>query len=250
MYLHEKEAGPCVVAVVRELMPKVPLVVRRHHQIDSSLKLLIGKCIAGPSGQASAKALLQSLRAGFADHSLYSYDFEEVIAALFAAHPIAALDELAGAWEGYPRGFIRAITIDGAQGRNPLADVPPDALISWCRSGDPERWALLADSITPFTEDEDKNLAWTSFAFELIRQSPEPIKVIHALVRRIAPMSWSGSRANIMSKRLPLLDVIESFLEGEALAEIRKLREDFQRQIERERAWEQQERNRGDNSFE
>lgn len=250
MYLHEKEAGQDVAAAVRQLMPKVPLAVRRHHQLDFSLKLLIGKCMAGPTGQASAKSLLQSLRAGFADHTLSSYDFEEVVAALFAAHPIAALDELVDAGDGHPRGFIRTLTIEDADGKNPLADVPLETLISWCRSGDPERWSLLAGSIPAFTEGEDQHLAWTDAALELVRQSPEPIKVIRALVCRLAPMSWSGSRATIMSKRLPLLDAIEFFLEGEDLAGLRKLREDFERQIERERAWEQQERNPGDNSFE
>lgn len=250
MYLHEKEAGPDVAAVVRELMPKVPLAVRRHHQLDFSLKLLIGKCMAGPTGRASAKALLQSLRAGFADHTLSSYDFEEVIAALFATHPAAALDELIDASDDHSRGFIRTLTTEDSHGSNPLADVPLETLISWCRSGDPERWSLLADSIPAFTEGGDQHLAWTDAALELVRQSPEPIKVIRALVRRLAPMSWSGSRATIMSKRLPLLDAIESFLEGEDLAGLTKSREDFERQIERERAWEQQERNQGGNSFE
>ncbi|MFT4101661.1 MAG: hypothetical protein QM674_11610 [Burkholderiaceae bacterium] len=250
-HLREKvEAGPAVASVVRKLMPKVPSAAWRHHQLDFSFKRLIGKCMAGPDGEASAKALLRGLRAGFADYTLSSYDFEQVIAALFAAHPIAALDELVDACEDYPHGFICTLTFEDVHRKNPLDGVPLEMMVAWCWAGSSDRWSLLASSISAITEGGDQYPTWTESALELIRQSPEPMKVAHALACRIVPMSWSGSRAAIMSKRLPLLEALDSFLDGEGLAVFRKFREDFERQIERERAREQQERNPGDNSFE
>lgn len=252
MHLHGKpQAGPEITAAARELVPKVPLTVRRNHQLDFSLKSLVEKCMAGPDGEPAARALLLSLRAGMVDHTLSSYDFEDVIGALFSVHPVAALDELVDPSEDDPRGFIRTLTLEGLHGgQHPLANVPLETLLAWCRGGDSERWALLADSIPAFAEDDDKHVVWTEAALELIRHSPEQIKVIRALARRVKPMSWSGSRAAIMSKRLPLFDALEAFLQGEDLAALRQYREDFERQIERERAWEQQERDPRDNSFE
>jgi hypothetical protein len=251
MYLfEERAAGPDVAAVVRELMPKVPLAAGWQHQLDFPLKLLIEKCMAGPDSHASARALLKSLRTGFADHSLSPYDLEEITAALFVTHPIAALDELIGVSENCFFGFSRMFTAEDVHQRNPLASVPLETLISWCRDGDSGRWSLLAGVIPAFAEIKDQDPAWTDASLELVRQSPEPMKVIQALVRRLSPDMWSGSRANIMSKRLPLLDALESLLEDEGLAWLRKVREELEGQIERERAWEKQERNPGDNSFE
>lgn len=153
------------------------------------------------------------MRTGFDDYSLSSYDFEEVIEALFLAYPDIALDELVDTSEGHPRGFIRSLTID-EEGKKPIGSVSADVLIAWCRAGEPSRWTLLAGSIPILGESDNGSPAWTEQAIALFESAPDPRAIVQALAGRLTPMSWSGSRSAIMISRQPLLDTLETHLDG------------------------------------
>lgn len=252
MYLFgRKSAGPDVAAFVRELMPEAPFALPRHHQIHTHFEQLIKKCMTGPDGESSAKALLRNLRTALDDHSMLSaYDFHDAIAALLEAHPIATLDELIDTKEHNPYGFNRILMMEDHAGGSLFSRVPPETLIQWCRNGDPDRWPRLALSIPLFDSNEDHSLSWSDMALALTQQAPEPMKVIQSLLHRLEPMHWSGSRAAAMSKRLPLLDALETLVGSDDLAELRRYREGFEQKIEREQRREQDEQSRRDTRFE
>jgi len=241
--------GSELVSLARELLPRVPLP-KEHQQLDFSLTLLVKKCLVGPDAEVAARALLRHVRAGLDEYSLSSYDFDDMIAALFAVQPLAALDELVGDVSDKDLQSIRLRYSDSEHRQSPLSQVPIDTLIVWCRAGGRNRWASLAASIPPFVQREDGSEEWSQAALELAATAPEPLKVVRVLAGRLAPMSWSGSRSAIMAARLPLIDALEAFLGDEGVAELTQWREQFKQQMDRERSWESAEQRGRNERFE
>ena len=241
MHLHglPKGSNPAAVAVGRDLLPKVPLL-KHQHQLDFSMGSLVKRCLAGGEGEPSARALLSVLRAGLADYSISTYDFEDLIVGLFEVQPLAALDILVDGDADQALTFVRARSLEGVEERqnNPLAKVPAETLLSWCRAGELRRWALLAGVVPAFATDAGGVLHWTDITLDLIKHSPEPNEVIGELLERLSPTSWSGSRAEIMSKRMHLFDTLETLVSGEARDQLKQQRSNFEEQIARERQWE------------
>lgn len=225
--------GPELVSLGRELLPRVPLS-REHQQLDFSLKLLVEKCLLGPDAETSARALLRNVRAGLDDYSLSSYDFDDLIASLFAVQPLAALDELVGDVADEELRSVRLRDSDSEHRQSPLAKVPTATLIAWCRAGSANRWVSLAASVPAFAQREGESLTWSEMAMALAAAAPEPVKVVGVLAGRLAPMSWSGSRSAIMAARLPMFDALEVFLDTEGVADLNRWRESFKQQMDRE----------------
>lgn len=241
--------GPELVSLGRELLPRVPLS-RERQQLDFSLKLLVEKCLLGPDAETSARALLRNVRAGLDDYSLSSYDFDDLIASLFAVQPLAALDELVGDVADEELRSVRLRDSDSEHRQSPLAKVPTATLIAWCRAGSANRWISLAASVPAFTQREGESLTWSEMAMALAAAASEPVKVVGALAGRLAPMSWSGSRSAIMAARLPMFDALEVFLDAEGIAELNRWRESFKQQMDREQTRESDEHRSRNERFE
>lgn len=251
MYRYGEKApfGSELVSLAKDLLPRVPLS-KQHHQLDFSLKLLVEKCLIGPDAEAAARALLRNIRAGLDEYSLSSYDFDELIAALFGVQPMAALDELVGDVADEDLRSIRLRDSDSEHQQSPLSQVPVDTLIAWCHAGGANRWASLAAIIPAFVQREDGSEEWSQGALRLVATAPEPLKVVRVLASRLAPMSWSGSRSTIMAARLTLIDTFEALLGYEGVAELTQWRDRFKQQIDRERSWESAEHRSRNERFE
>lgn len=241
--------GPELESLARTILPRVPLS-RQNQQLDFSMKLLVEKCLVGPDAEHTARALLQKIRAGIDDYSLSLYDCDDLIAALFAVQPLAALDELIGDAADEDLRSLRLRDSDSEVQRSPLSQVPLETLIGWCRAGGVNRWAALAVCAPAFVEGGDGSETWSEVALELAATAPEPLRVALALVGRLAPMSWSGSRSAIMDTRLPLIDSLEKYLDEEGVAELKKWRGQFKQQVERERSRESTEHRTRNERFE
>ncbi len=236
LYGNEEAVGPAVLLLARELLSSIPLT-RNHNRLDFSLKSIIERCMVGPEAEDSARSLLKSIRNGLDGYSIYAYDFDDAIEALFATQPVASLDELVSDDSDEGVNYIRRRDFDSDYGKNALARVPIETLLSWCGGGSSERWPNIAASIPAFITDVngDEPMSWSQQALSLIKNAPNPVKVVDVLVDRIAPSSWSGSRAEIMTSRLPLFDQLASLLSGEGLEKLAECKEIFQRMIARER---------------
>lgn len=68
----------------------------------------------------------------------------------------------------------------------------------------------------------------------LLEQSPLPIQVAELVADLIIPTSWSGSRAEIIRRRLPLLDHLAEVLGTDHIDEIARWRRNMMQIIERE----------------
>lgn len=249
LYMHGRkdELDASLVAAGRDLVVFAPLH-KANQRLDFELEDIVRKCLQGPVAEESARNLLTQLRAGLADFSLYPSDFTQLIRALLSVQPVAALDELVDADDDLLSRFARLRSLESGLegGTNPFGVVETGTLIDWCRAGRPERWALVATVAPLFEATQDEPLRWSPTAVELVRQSPEPEKVLEELIDRLEPMSWSGSRAEIMVSRLPLFEALESLVAPDLNDVVRSHLSQYQERIRSERAWES-ERHREEN---
>lgn len=252
MHLHGRDDALDyhLVAVGRYLIERVPLHKTNQH-IAFELEDISKKCLEGPTGEVTARRLLVNLRTTLAtSFSIFPDDFAKLVEALLRIHPFATLDELIDMEDGLPSplSYVRSLEsgLDGVT--NPFGTVAPHVLIEWCKSGRSERWELLAAIVPPLAKDEIDGVRWSDKAVELLRESPTPDKVLEQLVDRLAPLSYSGSRAEIMARRLPLFDSLDSLVGQEHQEMVRTHRSRYQERIrterDRELAWHRQENER------
>lgn len=107
----------------------------------------------------------------------------------------SAVQQLSGGWSN--RGYA----LDGA---------PTELVIAWCNIDPGVRFPFIAASCRVFKSDDEAKLEWSTLATQLLRHAPDTAGVLGELVRRITPMSWSGSRAMIIRQRAELLDALPS----------------------------------------
>jgi hypothetical protein len=242
--------GPRVRQVARWLLAAVP--VNEHNQrLDHEVARLIKFFLRDRDGEAVSRELLLSVRSGFDRYSLSRYNLRETLGALCETQPGTVLDILVGDEPDAGKVRARRRELAGGRGSSALAGIPNDALISWCRSGGPERWAHVAPLVPAFANGENaEGLQWSPQALALLENAPRPIDVAEALAALIEPMSWSGSLSDAIRQRLPLLDQLERELGPEHSERLAELRSDFEKLADREARRELEEHRMRDERFE
>ncbi|WP_088887635.1 hypothetical protein [Diaphorobacter nitroreducens] len=214
MHIHGNDhpIGPCVTAVAHTLIANAYLASHRG-RLDHELSGVIKKFLCGPEGESTARTLLSKLRQKFEDHALSRYDLTETIAALFKVQPHPALDALVGDEDGSDNRYMRRHELAGGRRSSALTEISIDALMDWCRAGSPQRWTRVASLLPAFAVAESgQTPKWSERVMTLLQNSPDPVAVGAELVELVEPSGWSGSRAEAIRQRLPLLDQLTDAL--------------------------------------
>jgi len=254
IYGEIKPVGRDLTSCAHMLIINTPLE-HQDHVLDHSLGQLINRFLAGEEGESVARRLLERIRTGIDNYTISRFDFSELLQALFAVQPMAALGMLIG--DGYAseegfEGSVRHGALAGGRRSGALASVPEDALLEWCRgdSGS-DRWIRVAQVLPAFESSTDNDqLEWSRRAKALLLNAPDPAQVAEALIHALLPMSWSGSRAEVIRKRLPLLDQLGDLLGPEHLSQVAVWRRKVMDIIEHEARRELEEHRWRDERFE
>jgi hypothetical protein len=242
--------GARVRQVAHALLARVPLT-RHNQRLDYALGRLIQYFLKGSDGEAVARELLKTVRNGLDTYNLSRFDLTETLAALFSAYPKVALDLLVSDDPEEGSAYYRRSALAGGRRSSALAHVPIETLIAWCIEGGPDRWPAVAPLIPAFESSDDKTkLNWSENILALLKRAPNPIKVAESLVSLIEPMSWSGSRAEAIKQRLPLLDELADVLGPDHAAQVTAWRSQITKTIEREARRELEEHRTRDERFE
>jgi hypothetical protein len=203
--------------------------------MDHALKCIVEVFLKGVEGEAAARELLTAVRKGLETYTLSKYDLTEMLAALFKVQPRAALEILVGDESDEESAHVRRHALAGGVRSSALVGIPIDVLLEWCGEGSPQRWAHVAPLLPAFAQKtEVGGVQWSKEVLSLLTQAPEPINVAEALVELIEPMGWSGSRAEAIKQRLPLLDELARVLGPAHEGQIMIWRGKINRTIERE----------------
>ncbi|GAB1362306.1 hypothetical protein MASR1M32_15420 [Rhodobacter sp.] len=174
---------------------------RLDGNLDYRAAEVVQKCLAHDD-EVGARRLVDAMVARASRRYGSLYDVEMTVAALAERAPLIFLDRALGASDPRLR-FTRDTTYE----KSPLGSIEPQVLIDWCRMGKTERWILVAEAIQPFgsggsPEDGPRSTDLSLQANRLLSAAPDPRSVVATFFEHVSPMIWSGSRADIMERRL------------------------------------------------
>jgi hypothetical protein len=113
-----------------------------------------------------------------------------------------------------------------SHGAAAIDSVSNQALLDWCNTADPEQRFEFAASICRITPDEraipigETHTRWSDFIPDLLRSATNKASIVNILANRLVPMSWSGSRAQMIYDRIALLDELDVLGDDAAIAAV------------------------------
>jgi len=177
----------------RELLQSCPVDGINNH-LDYELSQIIEICLTGKGATKVARSLCAKIRRALETHNIES---EEMVESLFHTHPMIALDEFLGKSRFYSDSRYRSI---------PIEKIPSEILISWAQKNPEKYYPKLASRVDYYREDsETKRFEWTPIALEILKNAPDPRRVLKEFDLCVYPPAWSGEIITLFDRRRNLL---------------------------------------------
>lgn len=175
---------------------------------DHRLGHIVRTAFEDPESAVDARALSEKLLLAIQEYRIAAWDYDDVIVELARLFPEMVLDVFVE--KAQAKQPLRSTFSDIREfGQCPLDCIPINTQIQWARREPETRFLSLARAVRVVVVDKKtEEPSWSAIALELISQSGDSIPVLEVLYRRLDPMSWSGSKAAILEKRLVLLQQI------------------------------------------
>ena len=182
---------------------------------------------------------------------VHASDLGEIITAITKTFPVAILDilvEQAIGEDGIGRTIFQDIRGNRAC---PLDFIAEDVWMTWAAHKPETRYELLARVVRfSTTGDEDHANGWPPTALRLIEMAPKSVKVLDAFLERFRPNGWSGSLANILATRMPLIEALKQHPNPAIAAWANQHAPSYEAYVESQRAREAAEDRARDQTFE
>lgn len=89
---------------------------------------------------------------------------------------------------------------------SPLNHIPDDVFLSWCAADPAIRYPKAAAVISSFSSSKvTGKLQWKPIVYSIIEQAPDLDHILEIFADAIRPMSWTGSRSDVLQNRSDLL---------------------------------------------
>lgn len=166
------------------------------------MECVINAALRFDGNEAEKQEWLDTIFSVVDKHYGFVHSFANAIGITVALMHEAFLNRVFNGIEEQQEARLRLIRDNGYQ-QSPLAKIDVDVLIAWCRArNDTSVWAPIASGISLWVkEEEPEGLSMSESALMLLEASPDPAVVLEEFAERVAPSSWSGSRANVMQPR-------------------------------------------------
>ncbi|MBB3521165.1 hypothetical protein [Rhizobium sp. BK456] len=190
--------------------------------VDHHLGRLITFALDNTSSESLDNKILQNLLLWErSKRRKYAFRRGRQLQPFFKLRPILALNAI---YQSDPDGSYRtaarlAADHDNERGSRPMEAVPLEAALEWCSVSPEDRYLFIAATCVlyapkkPGEENSDRGLS--EIASEVFKAAPDKRQVLNAYIRRLMPMSWSGSRAEKLRQRLGILGDLASLVSGE-----------------------------------
>jgi hypothetical protein len=144
------------------------------------------------------------------------------------------------AFIGQDEYMFRRMTFDDFErADSPVNHIPENILINWCKQDPETRYPMIVASMQMYSKSKDsEELCWHPILPTIFENTPNLQTVLSQLESEIYPMSWRGSRADAMAKRLTLFTKLSEHSNSEirdwAIRQHQKLQLAIQVESERE----------------
>lgn len=204
---------PCsFIDLAREIMERQVFNCPKpfHPNLDYELGSIAKASLSEVQGAEAARIISTNLLAGILDYSVTGYrDYPCLMDALAMCQPAIFLDVFLG----------NRLDDQGKIGRifdsenNSLRLIENDLLLNWCEAEPEYRYTALAGAVQLYcctlNETGQPDLSWSQLALELLSKAPRIDDIIEDFMSVFSPQSYTGSRADMITQRLPLLDSLE-----------------------------------------
>jgi hypothetical protein len=208
---------------------------------------ILQSALTGPEHESVVYAFCRRILAAVGEHEVYCWDVADSLTALAKKFPNAFLNVILDETE-HPGLFFHDLDYTGW---SVLDAIPDDTLITWASENPKKRLKTLAEMVVFMSGGQGgRPVVWSTKAERVIACADNPISVLKLFFERLDPSSWSGSRAEVMRSRLPLLDSLQSHSNAAISAWAVEARRRFLADIERESAHEAAQSKERDERFE
>jgi hypothetical protein len=185
---------------------------RDEYHIDTLVKFFL-KHTDAPSEES--KVLVQLLRWEKSKERVYAFRRGCFLKPFFELRPQMALNAIykRDKHGRYTTAKILAANADSDRNDRPMSVVPASDLAKWCKVSPDDRCSFAASTCALFTssqpaEDSDREERLSDAARAVLEIATDKKTVVDIFISRLPPMSWSGSRAAKLRRRLSILDQI------------------------------------------
>lgn len=169
----------------------------------------------------------------------FYYDRGKILEPFFKYFPRLTLDAIYTPDEDGSYANAHRMVSDSISDRreSAIATVPQDILLEWCDVAPEHRYTFAAKTCRLFDKfNEQKNeIQLSEVAKAMFANAPNKKLVLSIITERFHPRSWSGSLADILEQRKPLLDEFASDDDTSLNQEIEAAKANFQKWIDSER---------------
>jgi hypothetical protein len=242
-----------ITSVGQELLAQVVLdrENKQRDQIEYEIVNIVDACLVGEDSATTAKILCNNLSKALLKYKVYLMDYTHLLEGLARKQPQVFLETFLSDNEGPNYRITHTYTEDSDRSANPLSQIADNVIIDWCENNPSARYPVAAASIVAYRQGENENrLEWTPLSLTIIDNAPDVVTVLNEFKRAFRPMSWSGSRADIMQKRLSLLSSLKSHKNPEVSEWACNEERVFEEEIRSERQLEEKDNRSRDERFE
>ena len=251
----ENILSPEIITLGQELLLNVKFsrLNQRSDHLDYGMGYIVKTCYVNDSEYKSAKILCKELATAIDEYKFTSMDYPVALEALASTQPRAFLDGFLDDEKEVNIRISRILSEDNGKQTKPLSKINDNLIIEWCEKNPLVRYPLIAVAIEPYknSTNEDK-MVWTTLAEKIIINASDPVVILNKFKASLRPSSWSGSRADIMQKRLCLISDLKNHENSLVSEWAERAEERFKEEILEERKWELERENpwHADESFE
>ena len=223
----------------------------RDNRLDHELTELAEICLGGQVGQACALELCSHLSGAIAETTVHPWDYPHLLNTVARIQPFVFLDGMIAndRIKDYHR---RQLGSDYFERRSsPTNQISDRDLLAWCDHNPRERYPLVVSAMRPFSIPKDTDRpVWKPVILSILKRAPVLNDILDSLARAIRPSGWSGSLADILQKRLILLEDLFCHGNEEVRSWAKNRHAALQKSIAEERHWEAERHRNQNETFE
>lgn len=181
------------------------------HHLDILLDFAIASTKSANKVSSMLSNLIQHERS---KRRIYAFRQGRLLKAFFKYQPLMTLDAI---YQPDKDGFYNTTTrLAGNRADNhqapPIRAASDESILEWCDRSPSDRYLFAAEVCGPFDKFESqeseggKVVSLSELAKQIFSRSTDKRAVLKIYLDDFVPTSWSGSRAEIIRRRLPLID--------------------------------------------
>lgn len=243
----------CLLAVARDVITTYSFDdehVKQNNQ-DYQLAKVVSICLDGTKGSHGARIMCQNLVKAISENRVYSFDFRHLLNKLAKMQPTIFLDVFLGEVDIEDYRFRRIFSDDFELHDSPLNQISDEDILSWGEKDSSSRYPSIASTLKAFKQsDETGKYEWKPFVYAIFEKASDLEDVLTRFADALIPVSWSGSRADILERRAVLYLDLYGHDNDEVAAWAKYQYGELQEVIRKERELENEQSRERNDSFE